>query len=404
MSPRAWPAEGVTRIPYWVYTDVEIYERELERIFGGPSWSYVGLACELPNPGDFLRTTVGETPIVLVRGRDGQVRALVNRCSHRGAQFCRESRGSATRFECPYHQWSYGLDGQLVGVPLQRGIEGRGGMPESFDPSLHRLEALRVTERNGVLFASFSEGTEPFEDYLGPAMSAYFDRLFDGRELHVLGYLRQRLPCNWKLMFENVKDPYHATLLHVFLVSFGLFRADNPSATVMDATGRHSALISARREEASEATTSLGAYKRDLALHDPTMLTPVREFPGEATVVMQTVWPNLVLQQQSNTLALRQLVPRGPNAHDLHWTFFGYESDSDEMTAIRLRQANLMGPAGFVSVDDGEVMRMLQEGAAVDGARAAFVEAGEDAVDDDVMVTEAAIRGFYGHYRSVMDL
>ncbi len=120
---------------------------------------------------------------------------------------------------------------------------------------------------------------------------------------------------------------------------------------------------------------------------------------------MQTLWPNLIVQQQSNTLAMRQMVPRGPAAHDLHWTFFGYADDSEEMTAIRLRQANLMGPAGFVSIDDGEVMRLSQDGVTVDVNRSGVAEmGGRDTDDQDHMVTEAAIRAFYAHYRAVMGL
>ena len=77
-------------------------------------------------------------------------------------------------------------------------------------------------------------------------MLEYFDRVFDGRELRILGYAKQEIPANWKLMFENIKDPYHASLLHVFLVSFGLFRADQPSAVKMDESGRHAVLILAK--------------------------------------------------------------------------------------------------------------------------------------------------------------
>jgi salicylate 5-hydroxylase large subunit len=401
-----WPETGPARIPYWIYTDAEVYEREQERIFRGPSWSYVALAAEIPNAGDFVRTCVGETPVVVVRDKQGGINVVVNRCAHRGAMFCREPHGNATTFECPYHQWTYALDGRLLGVPLRKGIDGLGGMPDDFDASCHRLESLRVAERNGVVFASFSDDAEPFEQYLGDTMLEYFDRVFDGRELSVLGYLRQRLPCNWKLMFENIKDPYHATLLHVFLVTFGLFRADNPSSTKMDPTGRHSVLVSSRSEGTDNATTrALRSFKEGFELADPNLLTPVREFPGAATVVMQTLWPNLIVQQQSNTLAMRQMVPRGPDAHDLHWTFFGYADDTEEMTAIRLRQANLMGPAGFVSVDDGEVMRLSQDGVAVDPRRSALAEmGGRDTEDQEHMVTEVAIRAFYAHYRQVMGL
>jgi salicylate 5-hydroxylase large subunit len=222
----------------------------------------------------------------------------------------------------------------------------------------------------------------------------------------LLGYSRQRLPCNWKLMFENIKDPYHASLLHVFLVTFGLFRADQPSAVQMDGTGRHSVLVSSKGDQqANVATAEMKSFKADFSLQDPNLLTPVREFPGSATVVMQTLWPNLIVQQQSNTLATRQMIPRGPDAHDLIWTFFGYQDDSEEMTRIRLRQANLMGPAGYVSIDDGEVMRMAQDGARQRPADSGLLEmGGRGTGDEDHMVTEAAIRAFYEHYRAVMGL
>jgi salicylate 5-hydroxylase large subunit len=245
------------------------------------------------------------------------------------------------------------------------------------------------------------------DEYLGPTMLGWFDRVFDGRPLELLGYMRQRVPANWKLMFENIKDPYHASLLHVFLVTFGLFRADNPSLTEMDETGRHSVLVSERGEAATEATSDMRAF-RDVTLQDPRLLDPVREFPGSATVVMQTLWPNLIVQQQSNTLAMRQLVPRGPEQFDLMWTFFGYEGEDAEMRQRRLRQANLMGPAGLVSIDDSEVMRLAQLGAAAGGdgdAATAFVEmGGVDTERADHIVTESAIRAFYAYYREVMGL
>jgi salicylate 5-hydroxylase large subunit len=143
----------------------------------------------------------------------------------------------------------------------------------------------------------------------------------------------------------------------------------------------------------------------DFALHDPRLLQPAREFPGDATVVLQTVWPNLIVQQQSNTLATRQLVTRGPGSFDLIWTFFGYAEDDEEMTVRRLRQANLMGPAGLVSVDDSEMMELSQSGLAEYPDDAAVLELGGREVGDTPhMITETAIRGFYRYYRQVMEL
>ena len=242
------------------------------------------------------------------------------------------------------------------------------------------LQRLAVARRHGVVFASFGAPSETLETYLGDRMLGYFDRVFDGRELVVLGYMRQRIPSNWKLMFENIKDPYHASLLHVFLVTFGLFRLDQQSSVEMDDTGRHAVLVSRRgAQETNEATAQMRAFRQDFALRDPRLLDPVREFPGDATVVLQTLWPNLIVQQQSNTLAMRQIVPLDARSFDLAWTFFGYADDTPEMRQRRLRQANLMGPAGLVSLDDSEAMMLSQ--------------AGIDGNDDETCVVEMGGRG-----------
>lgn len=402
-----WPANGEHRVPYWIYTRPDVYRREIERVFGGPSWSYVGLEAELPNPGDFKRSSIGETSVIVVRDRDGQINVLKNQCAHRGVEVCRKAAGNARVFQCPYHQWTYRLNGDLSGVPFAKGVDGHGGMPEDFDRKDHGLRKLPVATRNGVIFASLADELEPLETYFGDKMLTYFDRVFDGRPLKVLGVSRQRIPANWKLMFENIKDPYHASLLHVFLVSFGLFRADNPSKTELDETGRHSVLVSARNTGAapSAATAEMSSFQENLVLRDPKLLDIVKEFPGTATVVMQTLWPNLIVQQQANTLATRQIVPLGPDAFQLNWTFFGYAEDDDAMTQRRLRHANLMGPAGFVSVDDSEVMDLAQRGIHSDDSGAAVVEmGGRGREDHDHIVTETAIRGFYGYYRGVMGL
>ncbi len=310
LQGRRWPDEGCSRIPNWVYTEPEIFAREQGRIFEGPGWLYACLEAEIPKPGDFKRSRLGTKEVVAVRDTSGEVSILLNRCAHRSAQFCSVSRGTAKEFVCPYHQWTYDLSGKLLGVPFRRGYRGQGGMPADFRPEEHGLQRLAVTRRHGVVFASFSESTEPLADYLGETMLGYFDRVFADRELVVLGYLRQRIPSNWKLMFENIKDPYHASLLHVFLVTFGLFRLDQKSAIEMDATGRHAVLVSRRGDQQeNEATRQMRAFKPNFALRDPRLLDPVREFAGDATVVMQTLWPNLIVQQQSNTLAMRQIVP-----------------------------------------------------------------------------------------------
>jgi anthranilate 1,2-dioxygenase large subunit len=220
-----WPQDSLQYVPDWVYTSPEIYHREMERIFKGPTWSFVALEAEIPNTGDYKRSFVGDIPVVVTRDSDGSVHVFENRCAHRGAEFCRAQRGNAKEFVCPYHQWSYDLKGDLQGIPFKRGLKKEGGMPADFRNEDHGLAKLRVGLLHGVVFATYSHETEELTRYLSPAILEDFEVVFKGRKVKLLGYYRNELPGNWKLYHENLKDPYHATLLHSFLVTFGLMVA-----------------------------------------------------------------------------------------------------------------------------------------------------------------------------------
>jgi len=409
--PSAPPAGGWTgatsSVPAWVYSDPDVYARELERIFYGSHWCYVGLEAELPEPRSFKTTFVGERSVIVTRDRDGKIHVLENRCMHRGVRFCTERAGHAKTLTCPYHQWNYALDGKLIGLPFQRGVKGQGGMPEDFDKDAHGLNRLQVAVRNGVIFASFSNAVEPFEEYLGPEVLSYFDRVFDGRPLKLLGYSRQRIPGNWKLMMENIKDPYHPGLLHTWFVTFGLWRADQTSRMVMDERGRHACMVSAKNDGGDgDVTRGVSSYRKGMELHDSRLLDVVSEpWWNDPTVVMQTIFPSLIIQQQVNSLSTRHIVPRGPGAFDFLWTHFGFADDTGEMTERRLRQANLFGPAGFVSADDGEVIELAQAGLTANDAAVATSRLDGDGVAcADHMVTETLIRGMYRYWREVMEL
>src|SRR5579871_1714920 len=104
---RVWPADGITRVPYWVFGDRDLYAAEQQRIFKGPSWNYLCLSVEVKNTGDFVTTFVGDTPVIVSRDSDGELYAFENRCAHRGALIALESRGNTKAFTCVYHAWSY---------------------------------------------------------------------------------------------------------------------------------------------------------------------------------------------------------------------------------------------------------------------------------------------------------
>jgi apoptosis-inducing factor 3 len=404
-----WPKEGLRRIPDWVYTDQTIYEREVEKIFHGRTWNYVALECEVPNAGDFIRSHVGPTPVVVSRAEDGTIAVFENRCAHRGAEFCRELSGNAKEFVCPYHQWSYDLKGNLAGVPFRRGVGGKGGMPADFNNADHGLRKLNVTTHRGVVFASYRDEMESLQDYLGPEILAEFEATFDGRKPTLLGYYRHTLPGNWKLYHENLKDPYHATLLHTFLVTFGLLVAGNKSLMLADPTGRHGVMASAKSDGkavSSDAKKEMRAYREGMQLAEPRFMDFIDEFDSPWSVTMATIWPNLIIQREMNTLGVRQIVPTGPHEFIMKWTMFGFEGDDEEMTRHRLRQGNLMGPAGFLGLEDNEAIKFVQDGMqrVPNGLHLVELDPAVEAGTADNLISESAIRAMYQHWRSEMGL
>src|SRR5262249_43577922 len=111
-----WPAEGLPRVPYWVYSDRAVYEEEQERIFRGPTWNFLCLEAELANPNSYHRSSLGEMPVVVTRDKDGNLHAFENRCAHRGSLLLLNESGQARDIVCVYHNWSYDLCGNLTGV------------------------------------------------------------------------------------------------------------------------------------------------------------------------------------------------------------------------------------------------------------------------------------------------
>ena len=402
-----WPGDDLTRIPDWVYTDRDIYEREVERIFHGRTWNYVALEAELPNAGDFIRSNVGPTPVVVARAEDGSINVFENRCRHRAAEYCRELSGTTKEFVCPYHQWTYNLKGDLIGVPFRRGVAGKGGMPPDFRLESHGLRKLAVTAHRGVVFASYSATTEPFADYLGPEVLREFEATFDGRKLKVLGHYRHSLPGNWKLYHENLKDPYHATLLHTFLVTFGLLVAGNRSLMLTDKAGRHGVMASAKSDVkavSSDAKKEMRSFKEGMTLREPRFMDFVEEFDSPWSVTMSTIWPNLIVQREMNTLGVRQIVPTGPHEFVMKWTMFGFEGDDEAMTRHRLRQGNLMGPAGFLGLEDNEAIKFVQDGMqrVPNGEHLVKLDPATEAGTSDTLISESAIRAMYKYWRQEM--
>jgi anthranilate 1,2-dioxygenase large subunit len=401
-----FPRDDGSRIPYAVFSSQAVYEREQERIFRGPTWSFLGLEAEIPNPGDYKSTFVGDTPVVMTRTEQGTLAAWVNRCAHRGAQVCREARGNATSHTCVYHQWSFDSCGNLQGVPFRRGQKGMSGMPKDFNPKEHGLKQLRVDSYKGLVFATFSDSVAPLPDYIGPEMRPWLDRIFH-KPIEYLGCTRQYSKSNWKLYLENVKDPYHASLLHLFHTTFNIFRVGMKARSIPDAThGLHSIITATKNEAETSAAykeQAIRSFDEGFHLKDDSLLGQIQEFEELTTNHIQPIFPQLVVQQIHNTLVARQLLAKGPNNFELIFHFFGYVDDTPELRAMRLKQANLVGPAGYISMEDTEATELVQRGTVRDGDAYSVIEMSKDNPEQqDTLITENLIRRFWVGYQQLM--
>jgi anthranilate 1,2-dioxygenase large subunit/terephthalate 1,2-dioxygenase oxygenase component alpha subunit len=406
--PVAWEPGTYSRVPYSVFQRGDVLQAEQARIFEGPVWNFLCLEAEIPDAGDFRTTQVGRMPVVVTRGEDGEVYAFENRCAHRGALICLEDAGNAREHTCVYHAWRYDLQGNLRGVAFEKGVNGKGGMPEGFDKDSLGPRKLRTTSLYGLVFGSLGEDVPPIEEYLGEEVTARMERVLR-KPVEVIGRFTQALPNNWKLYCENVRDTYHASLLHTFFTTFGITRLTQEGGVFISDDGGHHASASYRKvvagAESEYAQQAIRSENEQLKIGDLSMLQSVDEFGDGIVLQMLTVFPGFVLQQIHNCIAVRQVVPTGIGSTDLHWTYLGFADDTPELRKLRLKQSNLVGPAGFVSMEDGAVGGFVQRGIAAAGDEQAILElGGHDTRTQDFRATESSVRGFWRAYRTHMGL
>ena len=202
-------ATAVT-LPPEIYTSEEFLAFERQALFER-EWCCVGVASRIPETGDWFTTTVSTEPIIVARQRDGSVAAFSAICRHRGMQVA-EGEGNSRSFRCPYHHWSYRLDGRLMGAPAMERTEG-------FDNDDWGLPNLAVEEWHGFVFVNFNAEASP----LAPTLERYEPYLSNYELDNCVcpgTFTLEDLPWNWKVMFENFNDGYHANRLHQVIQDF----------------------------------------------------------------------------------------------------------------------------------------------------------------------------------------
>jgi phenylpropionate dioxygenase-like ring-hydroxylating dioxygenase large terminal subunit len=338
-----WPAR-FNEIPKEVFHREDVYRLELERIFGGPDWHMVAHRSELAAPGDYKTAQIGETQILLAHGNDGVIRAFANSCAHRGAQLATCSRGHASTFQCPYHRWSYKLSGELLGAP------GSEEFPSTFRKEDHGLRAFRSAEYLGIIFVTANAQTPALQTWLDDTKPYFANAIGDGR-LRFLGYQKTLFDTNWKSYCDN--EGYHGPLLHTALRLLQF-----PKAEGVQFMTRNAHKVNNSHFPKAQQSDFLNDFSL-LDGRDPLI-------PPQNTVI--SLFPMSLIVRNLDALTLRYAFPVGPERTEVHYAYFGHESDDEALTQHRIRQgSNLAGPSGFITLEDGAVFNRQQIGSHTPG-------------------------------------
>ncbi len=400
------------RIHVSLYTDPQIFADEMERIFTR-GWVFVGHASEVPQPGDFVTRPLGDQPVIMVRCRDGTVSVLLNRCAHRGTLLCPAAQGHARTWACPYHGWTYDIDGALLGVPYP------GGYDDAFDKRDHGLtRAPRVADYRGFVFASLAPDGPSLVEHLGRA-TALIDRSCDlspeGEIALGAGWVKHRAAANWKMLPENDSDGYHLGFVHraLFATVRSQYRrvvGDERAikAVVRDWGGGHLEIDWAPGYEepfewfggASDALVAryVAAMERRWGAAEARR----RVFEGPAHAL---IFPNLFLGETN--VAIVQPVDVETC---VHWHTPMFLAGVPEFDGRLLRQSEAgMGPASFLMPEDLAVAARNQQGLHARHAEWLELRRGlhRESVDAEGRtvshVTDETInRALWRHYRAVM--
>jgi PAH dioxygenase large subunit len=353
-------------LPLTVYNDADIYQLELERIFGR-CWMFVAHETELPRPGDFVLRHIGQDPWIVVRGDDDVIRVLFNSCRHRGTEVCRSDRGNASHFMCPYHGWTYKNTGQLTGVPNRT-----TAYQALEDTAWSLLQAPRVASYRQLIFACLDDEGPTLDEYLGD-FRWYLDvhlALFEGGMTVLADPHRWRIAADWKSGAENFSgDSYHTQTLHRSIPQIGLAPLA-PAVPISERATPHQHVIECSGHATSMRRSEPGGpgfwgYPAEvtdrLRLHG---LTPQQVELGRTMInASGNVFPNLSFLHVAATddpavppvtyLTLRQWQPLGPGRMEAwNWVLApSCATDDYRRRAYRAAAAH-DGPSGNVEQDD----------------------------------------------------
>lgn len=399
------------RVHRRLYTDPALFELEMTRVFAA-SWCYLAHESQLTAPGDYVTTTIGRRPVIVTRGADGEVRALLNRCTHRGAVLVADGSGCSKRFTCPYHGWTFANDGRLVGLPFPADHP-------SNDRADLALGRLAVESYRGFVFGTLQPDPPSLTEWLGPARDPFdliVDRHPGGRVAVAPSSQRLEFAGNWKLSWDNASDGLHATFAHH---SYNVLGRSREIDTVLERDAASTPMIARALgnghmmvDQRPGIPQGPWATMRPVPWSEPLVDALQGRGAGPADLDLATgsmvnlsLFPNLLFV--GNQLLVVE--PLAVDRTRLHLSLTFAPGADPEIDLLRLRVDEDF--VSFGTPDDLDMFERVQAGLAipemewVDVSRG--LEDGVDRVDPDGTVSgpitsEAPQRGYLAHYARLM--
>lgn len=357
-------AQGL--LPQWILTDPAIYELELEKIFAR-TWQFLAHESELEEPGSYVTRWIVDDPILVVRTNTREIKAFLNSCPHRGTQLCTADFGKKKTFTCPYHGWSFNLDGDLIGVVAGDKVYG-----EEMNKDEWGLRPVpRISSYQGMIFGNLDPDAMPLEEYLGD-MKWYMDILLGRSDggMEVRG-MPQRwvVNTNWKLVLENFSgDPYHVQTTHRSTVELGISPKDPLYAgyghQVVLRHGHGINVITASAPGKNDRPPYQGMPEEMWPMFEKNLSKEQAQVFAKTTVFVGSIYPTLSFNSPvhgseghlHNYLNFRLWRPLGPNQVEI-WSWFMIDKAAPEAYKEDAYKGYIssFGPSGTLEQDDTEI-------------------------------------------------